>query len=194
MVFTTNRDGTSLVATWEPRRGRFALLIDGRVAMEARRLRSDTSFQFAWSRREARELPSRMRWLAEDLAGMLGAIVGNPRFDAALDETALPELGGWQCSSCGAPMITPRAPSSIEKLECPACMGRRATAERSRIVRTIGVAEDRITRAIATEKLITRQTQAEVDRATAQLRQLSTRLSGVGAGPAGSARGDGSRP
>ena len=186
MVFTTNRDGSSLVATWEPGHGRFALIVDGRVAMKARHLRTGKGAQFSWSRHETPELALRVRKLAADLGGMLAVIVGDRGFDAALDVMVLPDLGGWQCSTCGAPMISPRAPSTVQILECPLCMGRRTTTERSRIARAIGLAEDRITRAIAKEPMITRQTQAEVDRATAKLRWLSTHLSTVGAGPAGS--------
>jgi hypothetical protein len=193
MVFTTHRDGSSLVATWEPEHGRLAMIIDGRVAMKARHLRTNKAAQFAWSRNETRELAVRVRGLAGDLAGMLGVIVGDRGFDAVLDTPVVTDLGGWECSSCGAPMITPLAPGTIQKLECPPCVGRRATAERGRIARTIVLAEDRITRAIAKEPMISRQTQAEVDRATAKLRWLSTHLSSVGAAPAGSDT-DGSRP
>jgi hypothetical protein len=184
MVFTTQRNGSSLVATWEPKHGRLALIIDGRVAIKARHLRTDKVAQFTWSRHETRELALRVRALAGDLAGMLGVIVGDRGFDAALDVKVLPDLGGWRCNSCGAPMITPRAPSTVESMECPLCIERRTATERGRIARAIGLAEDRITRAIAMEPMITRQTQAEVDKATAQLRQLSTHLSG--ARPAGS--------
>ena len=193
MVFTTHRDGSALVATWAPRHGRFALIVDGRVAIKARHLRTDKVAQFAWSPRETRELALRVRALAGDLAGMLGVIVGDRGFDAALDAKVLPDLGGWRCSSCGAPMITPRAPSTLETLECPLCIGRRTTTERGRIARAIGLAEDRITRAIASEPMITRQTQAEVDRATAKLRWLSAHLSSVGSEPAES-DADGGRP
>ena len=48
MIFTTHRDGSSLVATWEPRGGRFTLIVDGRVALRARHLRTDKGAQFSW--------------------------------------------------------------------------------------------------------------------------------------------------
>ena len=111
MVFTTHRDGSALVATWEPGHGRFALIVDGRVAMRARHLRTNKVAQLAWSRQQKKGLAVRMRGVAEDLGSMLAVIVGDRGFDAALDTVGLPALGGWQCSSCGAPMITPRAPS-----------------------------------------------------------------------------------
>jgi hypothetical protein len=184
MIFTTSRDGSSLVATWEPSGGRFTLIVDGRVAMRARHLRTDRGAEFSWSRHETPELALRVRKLAEDLECMLAVIVGDGGFDAALDAMVLPDLGGWRCSSCGAPIITPRAPSTVETLECPLCIERRTATERVAIALAIVLAETRITDAIAKEPMITRQTQAEVDQATAQLRQLSARLSSVGAGPA----------
>ena len=183
MIFTTHRDGSSLVATWEPRGGRFTLIVDGRVALRARHLRTDKGAQFSWSRHETPELALRVRKLAEDLGGMLDVIVRDGGFDAALDATVLPDLGGWRCSSCGAPMITPRAPSTVKTLECPLCIEHRTATERVAIAIAIVLAEARITQAIAKVPAITPQTQAELDEATAELRQLSTHLSGVGGGP-----------
>ena len=69
MIFTTHRDGSSLVATWEPRGGRFTLIVDGRVALRARHLRTDKGAQFSWSRHETPELALRVRKLAADLGG-----------------------------------------------------------------------------------------------------------------------------
>ena len=57
----------------------------------------------------------------------------------------------------------------------------------------IVLAEARITAAMAKEPMITPQTQAEVDEATADLRRLSTHLSSVDGGPANPAV-DGGRP
>ena len=128
----------------------------------------------------------RVRGLAGDLAAMLGVIVGDRGFDAVLDAMVLPDLGGWQCSSCGAPIIAARAPSTVPSLECPCCIERRTARERAAIALAVGVAEARISQAISKVPAVAPQTQAELDEATAELRQLSTHLSGVGGGPAGS--------
>jgi len=186
MIFTTSREGSSLVATWEPGHGRFALIVDGRVAMSAKHLRTNEVAQYAWSQRVLDDLPSRVRGLAHDLASMLVVIVGDGGCASARDSMVLPELGGWRCSSCGAPMIIARTPSSVQTLECPLCVERRATIERRSVALAIALVEDRITQAITKEPAITPQTQA-----TAELRKLSRHLSATGDG---TDTGDASRP
>jgi hypothetical protein len=154
--------------------------------MRARHLRTNRVAQLAWSHQQTNDLAVRTRGLAEDLEGMLAVIVGDRGLDAALDPVALPDLEGWLCSSCGSPMITPRAPSTIQNLECPMCTGRRSTAELGRIAHAIGLTEARITQTIAKEPAIPTQTQVELGKATAELRQLKHDISDVGGGHAGS--------
>ena len=79
---------------------------------------------------------------------MLAVIVGDRGFDAALDAPFLPDLGAWQCSSCGSPMIIARVPETVETLECPRCIGRRATAERTSVALALVLAEAQITKAM----------------------------------------------
>jgi hypothetical protein len=184
MVFATHRDGSSIVATWEPRHRRFVLVMDGQVAMRARDVRVNRLAEYAWS--ETTELALRLRALAADLSGFLAVIARDRGFDAARGAAVLPDLGGWQCSSCGTPMIIAHMPGTVEPLQCPRCIGRRVTAERCSIALVLVLAEAQITKAIADEPTISRRTRDEVNEATAELRRLSSHLSSVGAGPAGS--------
>jgi hypothetical protein len=191
MIFTTHRDGSWLVAVWEPAHRRFVLVIDGQVVMRARDLRVNRLPQFV--RSETTELAVRIRGLAADLMAFRAVLVRDGLFDATLDAPGLPDLGAWQCSSCGASMIIASVPGTVETLECPRCIGRRATGERTAIALAIVLAEAQISTAVADEPSISRRTRDEVDEATAELRRLSTHLSSVDR-PAGSEGGAGSRP
>jgi hypothetical protein len=182
MIFTTQRGGSSVVATWDPRHGRFSMLVDGRLAARANRVGAMKSRQFAWSPRPTSALVTRLRALAEDLEAMLAVIADERVGDLPLKSMVLPELGGWRCRTCSAPMITARARAPVGPIECPFCAYRAAAEHRCATALAIALAETCITRAIEDDPTIRQSTRSEVAGATAELRRLSELLS-AGAAP-----------
>ena len=182
MIFITHKPKCTLVATWDPRQGCFAFIVNGRAAMTARTFGTDQcAAEFPEGRADA--VIEHVRGLAQDLASMLALIARGYGFDGPPNDSEdPPQLAGWECDSCCAPMITPRVPNSIETVECPQCNQRRTATERGQIGLAIVLVQARISEAIATaQPKLAARTRSELEAGSNQFLRISALLSDNGA-------------